>query len=38
MAIGTTVKVGFDGKDVDKGLGGIHGGFARLGKGIAGMS
>lgn len=38
MAIGTTVKVGFDGKDVDKGLGGIHGGFAKLGKGLAGMS
>lgn len=35
MAIGTTVKVGFDGDDVKKGFGGIKGIFSSMGKGMA---
>ena len=35
MAIGTTVKVGFDGSEVKKGFSGISGAFKSVGKGMA---
>lgn len=35
MAIGTSVKVGFDGSEVKKGFGGISGMFKSIGKGMA---
>jgi len=35
MAIGTSVKVGFDGSEVKKGFGGISGAFKSIGKGMA---
>lgn len=35
MAIGTTVKVGFDGNEVKKGFGGIKSVFSSMGKGMA---